>query len=90
MPDEDIDLSDIPEITDEQMAKARLRIGGRSVPEGKAAAKVEISVDADVVAYFRMKMGEKNYQSVMNEMLRSGIRNSDIDKFGLDNILAEP
>jgi len=32
MPDEDMDLSDIPEITEEQIARARLRVGGKPVP----------------------------------------------------------
>lgn len=68
--DEDIDLSDIPEITDEQMARARLHVGGRPVPKGK----VSVLLDAEVVAYFRMRAGDKNYESVINEMLKAGIR----------------
>jgi len=56
MRDEDIDLSDIPEVvTEEQMAGARLRVGGRPIPRGK----VSMLVDAEVVAYFRMRAGEK-------------------------------
>ncbi len=70
MRDEDIDLSDIPEITEEQMAGARLRIAGRPVPRGK----VSVLLDAEVVAYFRMKEGEKRYESVINEVLKTGIR----------------
>ncbi|MDM8536444.1 BrnA antitoxin family protein [Desulfobacterales bacterium HSG17] len=70
MRDEDIDLSDIPEVTEEQMAGARLRIGGRSVPRGK----ISVRLDAEVVAYFRMKAGEKKYESVINEILKAGIR----------------
>ncbi len=70
MRDEDIDLSDIPEVTDEQMAGARLRIGGRPVPKGR----ISVLLDAEVVAYFRMRAGEKNYESVINEILKAGIR----------------
>lgn len=70
MRDEDIDLSDIPEVTDAQMAVARLRVGGRPVPKGK----VSVLVDAEVAAYFKMRAGEKNYESVINEMLKAGIR----------------
>ena len=33
--DEDIDLSDIPEITEEQLSRAVARIAGKPVPEGK-------------------------------------------------------
>ena len=35
MKDEDIDLSDIPEVTEDQIAGAKLRIGGKPVPKGK-------------------------------------------------------
>ncbi len=70
MRDEDIDLSDIPEVTDEQMAGARLRIGGRPVPKGR----ISVLLDAEVVAYFRMRAGEKDYESVINEILKAGIR----------------
>jgi len=71
MRDEDIDMSDIPEVTEEQMAGAKLRIGGRPVPKGK----VSVLVDAEIVAYFRIRAGKKNYESVINEMLKAGIRN---------------
>ncbi|QTA88702.1 Toxin-antitoxin system, antitoxin component, BrnA-like [Desulfonema magnum] len=73
MRDEDIDLSDIPEVTEEQMAEARLRVGGKPVRKGK----VGILVDAEVVAYFKMKAGEK-YESVINEILKAGIRNLSV------------
>jgi len=35
MKDEDIDLSDSPEVTAEQMAQATLWVGGRPVSKGK-------------------------------------------------------
>jgi hypothetical protein len=35
MQDNDIDLSDIPEVTEEQMARAKTRIAGKSVAKGK-------------------------------------------------------
>lgn len=35
MPDEDIDLSDIPEVTEEQMRRAVLRVGGKPVERGQ-------------------------------------------------------
>lgn len=50
MQDEDIDLSDIPEVTAEQIAQATLRVGGKSVPRGKV--RVNIYLDAEVVEYF--------------------------------------
>lgn len=41
MEDEDIDLSDIPEITAEQIARATLRIGGKPVAKSKVARREE-------------------------------------------------
>ena len=35
MRDEDIDLSDIPEVTEEQIARAVLRVSGQPVPKRK-------------------------------------------------------
>lgn len=52
------------------MAGARLRIGGKPVPRGK----VSVLPDAEMVAYFRMRAGEKNYESLINGMLKAGIR----------------
>lgn len=71
MQDEDIDLSDIPEITEEQMARARIRIGGKPVPKGE---KISIRIDAEIVAYFKLKAGEENYESAINNRLKASIR----------------
>ena len=37
MPDEEIDLSDIPEVTEEQMRRATLRVSGKLVERGYQA-----------------------------------------------------
>ncbi|MDM8543913.1 BrnA antitoxin family protein [Desulfococcaceae bacterium HSG9] len=74
MRDEDIDLSDIPEVTEEQIAGAIRRVGGKPLPKGK----VSILLDAEVVRYFKMKSGEKKYESVINEILKAGIRNQNL------------
>ena len=47
MRDEDIDLSDIPEITQDQMDRATLRVGGKHVPKGKI--RVNMFLDSEVV-----------------------------------------
>lgn len=39
MQDEDIDLSDIPEVTEEQMKQAVLRVGGKPVERGQQGGK---------------------------------------------------
>ena len=72
MEDEDIDLSEIPEVTAEQIAQATLRIGGKPVPKNKV--RVNIYLDAEVVEYFKTEAGGRGYQTLINETLKESIR----------------
>ena len=40
MQDNDTDLSDIPEVTEEQMARAKKRIAGEPVAKGKVRVNI--------------------------------------------------
>lgn len=51
MSERDIDLSEIPEITEEQMKRAELRVGGEPIAKGRV--RLNIFLDADIVAYFK-------------------------------------
>ena len=75
--DEDIDLSDIPETTEEQMAQAVLRVGGEPVPRGKV--RVTMFLDAAVVAYFKTQAGGRGYQTLINETLKENIHGQDLE-----------
>ncbi len=77
MRDEDIDLSEIPEITATQMARSVLRVGGKTVPKGKV--QVNLSLDASVVAYFKTQAGGRNFQKLINEALKTKIRDQNIE-----------
>jgi uncharacterized protein (DUF4415 family) len=77
MRDEDIDLSEIPEVTAEQMARARLRVGGEPVPKGKV--RVSMLLDAAVVAYFKAQAGERDYQTLINETLKAKMHDRDLE-----------
>ncbi|PKO21875.1 MAG: hypothetical protein CVU38_12380 [Chloroflexi bacterium HGW-Chloroflexi-1] len=77
MRDEDIDFSEIPEVTAEQMARARLRVGGRPVPKGKV--RVNVLLDAAVVAYFKAQAGERDYQMLINETLKTKMHDRDLE-----------
>lgn len=77
MDDDDIDLSDIPEITAEQMAKAVLRVGGKPVRKGKI--RVNIYLDAEIVAYYKSQAGKRGYQTLINEALKASIRQQDLE-----------
>ncbi len=76
--DDNIDLSDIPEVTAEQIALASLRIGGKPVSRRKV--RVNIYLDAGVVAYFKEIAGDEGYQTIVNEALKESIRRKDIEK----------
>jgi len=64
--DEDIDLSDVPEITPEMFARAVIRRGLKP-PSGKQ--QITIRLDADVLKWFRAQ-GE-GYQTRINALLRA-------------------
>ena len=66
MTDEDIDLSDCPEITPEMFAKAVVRHGLK--PETKKA-QLTLRVDNDVLAWFRAQ--GRGYQTQINTLLRA-------------------
>jgi uncharacterized protein (DUF4415 family) len=62
-PDSEIDLSDMPELTDEWFAGARI------VYPHERKQQMTVRLDADVVDFFKAK--GKGYQTRMNEVLRT-------------------
>ena len=65
MKDEEIDLSDLPEIPPEAFARAIVRKGLQPV---ERKAQITLRVDSDVLEWFREKGA--GYQSRMNAVLR--------------------
>jgi uncharacterized protein (DUF4415 family) len=66
MKDEDIDLSDLPEIPPEKFARAIVRKGLQPVAR---KAQITLRLDVDVLEWFREKGA--GYQSRMNAVLRA-------------------
>lgn len=77
MEDDDIDTSEIPEITAEQAARAILRVGGKPVEKGKV--RVNIYLDAEIIAYYKSLAGGRGYQTLINETLKQNIRHQDLE-----------
>ena len=77
MTDDDIDLSDLPELTAEQFARAELRISGKPIEHRKV--RVNIYLDAAVVAYYKSLAGGRGYQTLINETLRQNIQGGDLE-----------
>lgn len=66
MTDQEIDLSDCPEITPEQFAKAVVRQG---LPVNKNKSQVTLRIDSDVLQWFKSQ--GKGYQTQINSLLRA-------------------
>jgi uncharacterized protein (DUF4415 family) len=64
--DEDIDFSDIPEVTDEMFAKAILRKGLKPVVR---KSQVTLRIDEDVLTWFKEQ--GKGYQTRINSLLKA-------------------
>ncbi|MBW4418049.1 MAG: BrnA antitoxin family protein [Myxacorys californica WJT36-NPBG1] len=66
MADEDIDLSDCPEVTPEMFAKAVVR---RGLPIAKSKTQVTLGIDNDVLEWFKSQ--GRGYQTQINQLLRA-------------------
>lgn len=64
--DEDIDLSEIPELTPEMFARAVVRRGLKPVTR---KSQITLRIDGDVLEWFR-KQGQ-GYQTMINSLLRA-------------------
>lgn len=75
MTDEEIDYSDIPPLTDEQLAS--MKPLGEVIPEVANKVRITIRLDADVVRWFKDHVeaaGGGNYQPLINAALRDYIQ----------------
>jgi uncharacterized protein (DUF4415 family) len=66
MSDDEIDLSDIPEITPEMFARAVVRQG---LPPEPRKEQVTLRIDSDVLDWFRSQ--GRGYQTRINALLRA-------------------
>jgi uncharacterized protein (DUF4415 family) len=66
MTDEEIDLSECPEVTPEQFAKAVVRQG---LPVNKNKAQVTLRIDSEVLEWFKSQ--GRGYQTQINSLLRA-------------------
>lgn len=66
MRDEDIDTTDIPELTPEQFARAIARKGLKPMPHKQ---QVTLRIDSDVMDWFRTR--GRGYQTQINALLRA-------------------
>jgi len=69
------DLDEVPPLTAEFFAHAVHRVGLK--PVGKKM-KINITLDPDIVAWYKAKAGGRGYQTLMNAALREAMRGSEI------------
>ena len=77
MQDKEIDFTDIPEIREEQLSNARLRFHGKDISKGKV--RVNILLDANIVAYYKSLAGGRGYQTLINKALKENILHDDLE-----------
>jgi uncharacterized protein (DUF4415 family) len=69
------DLDEVPPLTAENFANAVHRVG--LVPVGKKM-KINITLDPDVVAWYKKQAGGRGYQTLINAALREAMRGQQI------------
>jgi uncharacterized protein (DUF4415 family) len=77
MRDEDVDLSDVPEITPEMARKGVFRVNGKPVARSKT--RLTMYLDTALVEYFRAKAGSRGYQTLINETLKQAIQQESLE-----------
>jgi uncharacterized protein (DUF4415 family) len=77
MRDDDIDTSDVPELTAESAAGGVVRVGGKVVPRGKK--RLTMYLDAALVEYFKAKAGPRGYQTLINEALKEAVERETLE-----------
>lgn len=77
MDDKNIDLSEIPEISEELVADSIIRFNG--IPISKGKVRVNILLDETIVAYFKTLASGRGYQTLINEALKQSILQDDIE-----------
>ncbi|MEQ1667456.1 MAG: BrnA antitoxin family protein [Sulfuriferula sp.] len=77
------EYEDLPELTDTDLARAAWHMAGNvvSAEAGKAAfsaalkkQKINLTLDPDVLAFFKQQAGGRGYQTLINATLREAMR----------------
>jgi uncharacterized protein (DUF4415 family) len=76
MSDEDINFSDAPEATEEQIAQAVFRVGG--VVADRNQQVVSMALDAAIVDYFKQQAGDTAYQTLITGALLDYIQRNPL------------
>ncbi len=81
MQDEDIDFSDLPEITElteAQIARSKVRFGGVEVEPGKRP--LQVLLDDNIVDYFMAQSTDRTYHQLINTALTEYIHQHPVQR----------
>lgn len=79
---------DAPRLTADDFARARHRVGGKdasraewlfAVREHIGKRRITIMLDADVLAEYKARAGDRGYQTLINRVLRDALARQDIE-----------
>lgn len=81
------EYDELPEISDADIARATWHVAGKAVSpsEGKAAfsaamkkQKINLTIDPDVLGWYRAQSGGRGYQTLINATLREAMRGQQV------------
>ncbi|MBX3617028.1 BrnA antitoxin family protein [Nitrosomonas sp.] len=72
------DLDEAPVWTDDDFKHAVHRIGLKPLPQKKQ--KINITLDPDIVAWFKQQAGGRGYQTLINAALREAMQKKTIEE----------
>lgn len=72
------ELDEVPVWTDDDFKKATHRAGLKPLPLKKK--KINITLDPDVIAWFKQQAGTRGYQTLINAALREAMQKKNIEE----------
>lgn len=82
------EYNEIPELTDADMRRAHLRVGGKpatreefsvAVQKRLGKQRVSIMLDSSVIEFFKAKAGARGYQTLINQALHQAMEGEEIE-----------
>ena len=70
------DLDEAPPVTAADLARAVRRVNLQPMPRKQ---KISITLDADVVTFFKTQAGERGYQTLINAALRDAMQHRTLE-----------
>lgn len=71
------DRDEYPKVTQADLDRATFRVGLKSAPRKQ---RITISLDTNLIEYFKSKAGERGYQTLINETLRQAKEREDLEE----------